>query len=385
MNFCFNCGTKLSIGKEKFCPECGINFGQTGAEHKDTATSIGIKDTKGDVFGVGSSGSGNIFGKNVGYIVQENVILNISSNDSKEVIDNFRKIFSVQTQLPATVAAKGDHEKDVTNLAEFRETQQNISAVLQEVKQIGKKEGTHIQKIQAGDLQISTDDLFVKDALARGTELFYNRQYSDALEWYEKAIAKDPKNAEAWYNKGLSLGNLGKEEDEIKSYDKAIKIKPDYGDAWNNKGFVFAKLGKLEESIKYFEKAIKIKPDYAGAWYNKGLSLWKLGKHEESIKYFEKAIEIKPDLADPCIMKGLSLDELGKYDEAIKAYDKAIEINPNYAGAWYNKGSSLERLGKYEEARRCYDKALQIDPTFSMAQDNLNSVLKKSIKKKGRF
>ena len=149
-----------------------LQVGVTNTQLKDSE-SISVADTKGDVFGVGSSGSGNIFGKEVGYTVQGNVfnIQVTSALSSKEVKEDLREIISFQTQLPSTVTSKDQNKKDVPAIVENKETQQKISNVLDDVKKIGEKEGTQIQEIKAGDFQISTKDLYVKDALARGNEL----------------------------------------------------------------------------------------------------------------------------------------------------------------------------------------------------------------------
>jgi hypothetical protein len=63
MKFCSNCGFKLPTGTEKFCPECGFNLTQAGAENYGSSPSVGIKNTGGDVTGVGLTGSGIISGK----------------------------------------------------------------------------------------------------------------------------------------------------------------------------------------------------------------------------------------------------------------------------------------------------------------------------------
>jgi hypothetical protein len=52
------CGSRLASGTEKYCPECGIKL-QAGSSGKDdNASSIGITNTKGDIFGAGFTGSG---------------------------------------------------------------------------------------------------------------------------------------------------------------------------------------------------------------------------------------------------------------------------------------------------------------------------------------
>ena len=60
MAFCFNCGQQLSTS-EKFCPNCGQNL----SDRTDSKGSTNISGNKGDVIGVGISGSGNVIGKNI--------------------------------------------------------------------------------------------------------------------------------------------------------------------------------------------------------------------------------------------------------------------------------------------------------------------------------
>ena len=60
----------------------------------------------------------------------------------------------------------------------------------------------------------------------------------------------DPKCADAWYNKGSALDNLGKRtyktyKKAIEYYDKALEIDPKYADAWYNKGTVLLNLLNL--------------------------------------------------------------------------------------------------------------------------------------------
>jgi hypothetical protein len=64
MVFCSNCGSQLSLGTEKFCPNCGQDLSK-GRREEENRGVINISRTRGDVMGVGVSGSGNIIGKNI--------------------------------------------------------------------------------------------------------------------------------------------------------------------------------------------------------------------------------------------------------------------------------------------------------------------------------
>jgi len=67
MKFCPECGYKFTSGAEKFCPDCGYDVSKrvaTPSEGKNK-NSINISNTRGDVFGVDVSGSGNVIGKDI--------------------------------------------------------------------------------------------------------------------------------------------------------------------------------------------------------------------------------------------------------------------------------------------------------------------------------
>ena len=71
---------------------------------------------------------------------------------------------------------------------------------------------------------------------------------------------------EAWYDRGVTLSALGREEEALTSYDKALEIKPDEHQAWNNRGNALSALGRKEEAITSYDKALEIKPDKHEAW-----------------------------------------------------------------------------------------------------------------------
>jgi tetratricopeptide (TPR) repeat protein len=56
------------------------------------------------------------------------------------------------------------------------------------------------------------------------------------LPAYDKAIGLDQKDASAYYNKGVALGNLEKYEEAIACYDKAIGLDQKNVNAYINKG-----------------------------------------------------------------------------------------------------------------------------------------------------
>lgn len=60
-------------------------------------------------------------------------------------------------------------------------------------------------------------------------DFYYDQQQFDhAAEWYEKALALDPKNVNARTDLGTSYFNLGRSQDALKEYQESLKIDPNH-------------------------------------------------------------------------------------------------------------------------------------------------------------
>ena len=75
------------------------------------------------------------------------------------------------------------------------------------------------------------------------------------LEFFDKVLEKNPRDKNAWINKGVILDELGLHKNSIKCYEKALEIDPDYRLARKNKRAALEKLkrknkrrGKLDEN-----------------------------------------------------------------------------------------------------------------------------------------
>ncbi|MBW4574490.1 MAG: tetratricopeptide repeat protein, partial [Aphanothece sp. CMT-3BRIN-NPC111] len=128
-----------------------------------------------------------------------------------------------------------------------------------------------------------------------GNLLAAAKEYAAALASYDQALKFKPDLHEAWYNRGIVLGNLGRYEEALASYDQALKFKLDHHEAWNNRGIALRNLGRYEEALASYDQALKFKLDHHEAWYNRGIALRNLGRDEEALASYDQALKFKPD------------------------------------------------------------------------------------------
>tara|TARA_R110002153_G_scaffold273378_2_gene444165 strand:+ start:5751 stop:7622 length:1872 start_codon:yes stop_codon:yes gene_type:complete len=77
-----------------------------------------------------------------------------------------------------------------------------------------------------------------KDPLWEGTAYYKNQDYQAALESFSQVTPTDKSYAEATYNAGNALAQLGEIDQAIAAYDKVLKLQPEHQDALANKALL---------------------------------------------------------------------------------------------------------------------------------------------------
>jgi len=93
--------------------------------------------------------------------------------------------------------------------------------------------------------------------LGKGQSLVNLGQIEEAIECFSKAIALDPKNADAFVKKGLAMERIQRMEEAIESYDRAIALNDTFTLAYLYKGAVCNKLQRFREALECYEKALR--------------------------------------------------------------------------------------------------------------------------------
>ena len=130
---------------------------------------------------------------------------------------------------------------------------------------------------------------------AAAQALWQDGQYTDpnkAKGHWDKAIAANPKMAEAYNNRGLAFYNLERHQQAINDFSQAIRMKPQYAEAFNNRGNVYYALDQYQKAEADFNKSLELKPKYSKAHLNRGLVYFQMKKTEASCKDFRRACDL---------------------------------------------------------------------------------------------
>ena len=115
----------------------------------------------------------------------------------------------------------------------------------------------------------------------------------------------------------------------IANYDRAIALEPDDADAYHNRGIAKDAQGDYAAAIADFNRAIALEPDDADAYHNRGIAKDAQGDYAAAIADFDRAIALEPDDADVYHNRGVAKAEQGDYAGAIADYDRVIALDPD--------------------------------------------------------
>lgn len=209
----------------------------------------------------------------------------------------------------------------------------------------------------------------VDTIIEKGRELVTQKNLTDALVHYQKALEQYPDNVEILQNIGDVFKSLGQHEDAIRFYDKALEIDPkNLVVLMNGKARAFWELGRFEEEIECCKIGLKIDPKNVQILNTIGGAL-SADNDEEALKYIDKALEIEPHNIMGLLGKGRCYINMKKYEEAKKLIDKVLELSPNNPMGIYfsadihlKKHPELSETPDYKELREWRDNFLEKFP-----------------------
>ncbi len=203
---------------------------------------------------------------------------------------------------------------------------------------------------------------------------YWNKRTADnlkkSIEYFNKAIEKDPGYAQAYAGMALAYVLLpeyfaGTPAD---SYPKgtaaakrALELDGSLAEAHAALGLALENDFKFAEAEQEFQQAIKLNPNYATAhqWYAGALA--DAGKFDESIAEARRAQELDPLSLIINENLGEFLYYSGQYDKAIDQYKATIEMDPSFFLAHVGAGVAYEIKGMYPEALTEYKRAQELD------------------------
>lgn len=185
--------------------------------------------------------------------------------------------------------------------------------------------------------------------------------YTDAIEWFDLAIAEDSSQFTSFYNRGICRRFLGQTELALQDINTSLRLNNNQQKAFFNRALIKKEKGDLSGSIHDYSAAIALDSSYEEAIYNRSFSFKILGDFataEEDINFLLDSNDDKPEYWN---MKGNLQVLHGDLDSAIISYRTAISLDVDYPDAYYNIGVTFLLLNQTQLACEFLQKSLNMD------------------------
>jgi TolB-like protein/class 3 adenylate cyclase/Tfp pilus assembly protein PilF len=210
---------------------------------------------------------------------------------------------------------------------------------------------------------------------------------AQACEFFERALALDPKNVEALVGMAhvnMQTGAAFLTDDRAarfaaaeKALIKALSIAPQHARALWLLGSIKIFTNREAQGIADCEQALALDRNLAKAHGAIGTAKYFLGRGAETESHIQEALRLSPRDAEANIwmmFAGFAKLQVGADDEAVVRFRRSVEINRNHPRTHFYLAIGLAHLGLLDEARSEVQAGLALDPTFTICRFRTNVV-----------
>ncbi|WP_286877816.1 tetratricopeptide repeat protein, partial [Methanosaeta sp. UBA458] len=129
----------------------------------------------------------------------------------------------------------------------------------------------------------------------KGSQLYAAKNYTDALAYFNQAVAQDPNYVNAWVHKGDTERILKDYNVSIQSYYNALQLDGSNAAAWSGIAESYMAVKSYSNATIAASKATELNNQSKNYWYREGRLLQLQGMYEESVAKFDGAIALDPN------------------------------------------------------------------------------------------
>ena len=102
-----------------------------------------------------------------------------------------------------------------------------------------------------------------KEAYENGLSCLEKKDYDAAITAFTEALRLDPKNVEAYYNRGRAYGSKTEFDEAISEFTVAIRLDPKYAKAYLGLGVAYYAKNNLDKAHQQFHRRHSARPDFS--------------------------------------------------------------------------------------------------------------------------
>lgn len=189
------------------------------------------------------------------------------------------------------------------------------------------------------------------DLIQKGTELFDNGKYDDAIKLFNRVNPCDPNYARACYETALAYDNLDNYTSAMQKCEETILLNPDDVQSGILKGSLLDEMTRRKEAIAWLEILEKKCPYNQNLLYNLAICYLNNGEPLKAEEILLKGLHYNPYHTSSHIVLAKINYIMGRKAQSYLAYNMGILMNPRFD---YIKRLEEEISGKNDSISKSY-------------------------------
>ena len=171
-----------------------------------------------------------------------------------------------------------------------------------------------------------------------------NLIWESKFSLWQDVVKKSPGLGSSHYSLGLSLAELGRQQEAIREYERSRDLGYETPRMDNDFARAYEALKDIPHAVQYYTAGIKADPTFAPAFNNLGALFMRLKKYDQALEVTQQAAELDPKNVITMGNLGAIYASLGRYDEATELLVLALRIDPTYVPAKKNLAKVREKM-----------------------------------------
>lgn len=230
---------------------------------------------------------------------------------------------------------------------------------------------------------LAVNPKFCKARVMIGLDQLAQNQEPAAMQTFARAIADDAQCTEGYVNLAAlqrSSGQAALVRDALNNLRRALAIDAQYLAAFNEMALLYIQESernpaeaqqRLDLAAVVCRQAQQINREYGPIYNTWGLIYVKKNNIIEAVRMFERAANLDARNFEAWMNFGTMVIGFRGYEDAKRAFERAVELNPRSYDAHLGLGAALRGLNQFDQAVAEYNKAKEIDGNRPEAFFNL--------------
>ncbi len=183
-----------------------------------------------------------------------------------------------------------------------------------------------------------------------------------ALKSFQRALAADPENHEAWRWIAMLHTSQGNLDAAIRAYQRLAEQQPSDQFLLSTLADLYVLQGDLTQAASLYEQLVRQDDASAQLHFNLGVLYGRLNQFASAVQELSRAVALSPDSSDMRVALGLTYEINHQPNDAVQQYEEAIRLDPLNPRVYHHAARVYAAQDRWPDAVADYQAILDLAP-----------------------